>query len=328
MDASGTPYQTGAGPDVTVVVVNYNTARLLDPMFAALEAGRGTLQLQVIVVDNASRDGSADILRTRHPSVDLIENLTNVGFARANNQAIPRVRGRYVLLLNTDAFVSHDTLQKTVDFMDAHPRCGVLGVRLVGRTGALQPSCRYFPTPWNVFLASTGLGRFFSNTRLVDDMSWDHAVERECDWVPGCYYLVRREVIEQVGLFDPRYFLYYEEIDHCRAVRNAGWSVIYYPFTQVMHLGGESAESYGELSPACRQIPALQIESELLYFRKHHGIGGALSAVALSILGHALRACNGLVQRGDVQLVRTAARNSWTTLKILAVTGLGSWSTR
>ena len=117
----------------------------------------------------------------------MIANSVNVGFGRANNQALPHVRGRYVLLLNTDAFVSADTLPKTVSFMDAHPRCGVLGVKLVGEDGSLQPSCRYFPTPWNVFLASTGLQRFFPRTRLVDDMSWDHASVRECDWVPGCY---------------------------------------------------------------------------------------------------------------------------------------------
>ena len=111
-------------PDVSVIVVNYNTADLLERMFAALEASRGSLRLQVIVVDNASRDNSVDILRKRHPDAQLIENKVNVGFGRANNQALPHVRGRYVLLLNTDAFVAQDTLTKTVQFMDAHPRYG------------------------------------------------------------------------------------------------------------------------------------------------------------------------------------------------------------
>ena len=225
------PLQPDDAPDVTVVLVNYNTAHLLDRLFAALEASRATLKIQTIVVDNASRDGSAEILRTRFPNVELIENSTNVGFGRANNQALPLARGRHVLLLNTDAFVSPDTLVKTVRYMDEHGACGVLGVKLVGQDGSLQPSCRYFPTAWNIFLSSTGLNRLFPRARLVDDMSWDHASERECDWVPGCYYLVRRDVIEQVGLFDPRYFLYYEEIDHCRAVQRAGWRIVYYPFT-------------------------------------------------------------------------------------------------
>src|SRR6185295_15001358 len=112
-------------------------------------------------------------------------------------------------------------------------------------------------------------------------MSWDHASVRLCDWVPGCFYLVRRELIERIGLFDPRYFLYCEEVDHCRAVRKAGWDVVYFPFTQVTHLGGESALSEGALNPTSRQIVPLQIESELLYFRKHHGLSGVLVAVLL-----------------------------------------------
>src|SRR5215469_1407902 len=108
-------------PDVTVLVVNYNTAHLLDRMFSALEAGRGSLDLQVIVVDNASRDESVEMLRKRYKNAEVIENTSNVGFGRANNQALPRVRGRYLLLLNTDAFVSPETLPSTVAFMDAHP---------------------------------------------------------------------------------------------------------------------------------------------------------------------------------------------------------------
>ena len=192
--------------DVTVIVVNYNTGFLLDRMFSALEDAKADLKVRVIVVDNASRDDSVEILRSRYPNVELVENPVNVGFGRANNQALPRVMGRYVLLLNTDAFVSPDTLVKTTDFMDANPQFGILGVKLVGEDGSLQPSCRYFPTPWNTFLTSTGFARFFPRVRLVDDLNWDHASVRACDWVPGCYYLVRREVIERVGLFDPAVF--------------------------------------------------------------------------------------------------------------------------
>jgi len=260
--------------------------------------------------------------------VELIENKVNVGFARANNQALPHARGRYLLLLNTDAFIAPDTLQKTLEFMDTHPRCGVLGVKLVGRDGALQPSCRYFPTPWNVFLTTTGLKRYFPRTRLVDDMAWDHASVRECDWVPGCYYLIRREVIDQIGLFDPRYFLYCEEVDYCRAVRKAGWSVVYYPFTQVVHIGGESAETVGPLTSAGRQISTLQIESELLYFRKHHGLTGVLAAVQLSLLADTLSAGNALVRRFDTARAATAMKHSLITFRSLLRTGLASRATR
>jgi N-acetylglucosaminyl-diphospho-decaprenol L-rhamnosyltransferase len=324
---------TGKAIDVSIVVVNYNTAELLEQMFAALQTAGGHLNLQVIVVDNASCDNSVEILREGYPGVELIENPRNVGFGRANNQALSRARGRYVLLLNTDAVVASDTLQKTVEFMDAHPRFGVLGVKLVGQDGALQPSCRYFPTPWNLFVVSNRLGgwigrRFFPGTRLVDDMSWDHASVRECDWVPGCYYLVRREVIERVGLFDQRYFLYYEEVDHCRAVQQAGWSVVYYPFTQVVHMGGESAKSEGLLTQSGRQIPPLQIESQLLYFRKHYGAWGVLAAVLLAMLGDVITACGSLLRRRDDARSAAAARHAWTMVKLLVDTGLASRATR
>jgi N-acetylglucosaminyl-diphospho-decaprenol L-rhamnosyltransferase len=314
--------------DVTVIVVNYNTERLFERFFDALNASKGSLHVQTIVVDNASTDTSLDALREFHPEVQLLASPHNVGFGRANNQALPHVRGRYVLLLNTDAFVSPETLSLTVEFMDANPGCGVLGVKLVGEDGALQPSCRYFPTPWNVFLASTGLGRFFPRSRMVDDMAWDHSAVRECDWVPGCYYLIRREVIDTVGLFDPRYFLYGEEVDHCRAVRNAGWSVVYYPHTRVVHLGGESALSAGALSAQGRQLSPLQIESELLYFRKHHGLAGVLAAAALTTLGDCMRAGSGLLRHRDSSRATDALRHARMTLDRLMATRFASRPTR
>ena len=232
-----------ARPDVSVIVVNYNTAHLLHRMWDALQRSRGNLRMQIIVVDNASRDDSVALLRRDFSDAQLVVNETTVGFGRANNQGLSLATGRHVLLLNTDAFVAPDTLRKTIDYMDTHPDCGVLGVQLVGDDGERQPSCRYFPTPWNVFLARTGLAGFFPRVRMVDDMGWDHASVRECDWVVGCYYLVRREVIDEVGLFDPRYFLYSEEVDHCKAAKQAGWKIVFFPDTSVVHLGGESAKS-------------------------------------------------------------------------------------
>jgi GT2 family glycosyltransferase len=286
-------------PDVSVLVVNYNTGHLLQPMWDALMTARGELSLQVVVVDNASRDDSLRRLRDEpaFASADLIVNETNVGFGRANNQCVPRARGRYLLLLNTDAFVAPDTLQKTVAFMDRHPQCGLLGVQLIGRDGSPQPSCRYFPTPWNLFLLHTGLDRFFPKTRMVDDLSWDHSQPRACDWVPGCYLLIRREVVERIGLFDPRYFLYCEEVDLCRRAKEAGWSVMFFNDTRVVHLGGESARSDGPVTASGQQISMLQIESELLYFRKHHGVAGVTAYVVLSWLTDLVNAAKSLVRR-------------------------------
>lgn len=265
--------------DITAIIVNYNTENLLLPALNALKQAAAGISLQTIIIDNASRDNSVALIKQALGDCQLIVNEVNVGFGRANNQALPYIKGRYVLLLNTDAFVSPDTLKKTLDFMQTHEKCGILGVKLAGRDGTLQPSCRYFPTPLNLFLQQMGLKLPW--VRLVDDMDWDHASSRECDWVPGCYLLIRKEVIDQVGLFDNRYFLYSEEVDFCLAAKKSGWQVHYFPDTTVVHIGGESARSDGDVSNSSRQIQALQIESELLYFRKNHGTASVLLDVLL-----------------------------------------------
>ena len=301
--------------DLSIIVVNYNTAHLLDEMFTAVAAAIGGLSVQKIVVDNASRDGSAALLSERYPDVELIANSENVGFGRANNQALALARGRYLLLLNTDAFVAAGGIERTVRFLDANPEVSVLGVRLVGRDGTLQPSCRYFPTPWNEFLVRTGLERVFRGAKLVDDMRWDHTSVRECDWVPGCYCLLRKSDVDRIGLFDPRYFLYYEEVDHCRAEKAHGGKVVYFPDTTVVHIGGESAKSDAELTSGSRQISALQIESALLYYRKHHGRGGLALGVFLAAAGDALLLVKSLLRgRGTGGGFRRFA-TTWSLLR-------------
>ena len=313
--------------DVSVILVNYNTAQLLPECLDALEAAAGALTLQVLIVDNASRDASVALLHERYSRHEIVANEVNVGFARANNQVLDRARGRYVLLLNVDAFVAADALHLTVAHMDTHPSCGVLGVRLVGRDGVLQPCCRYFPTPWNVFLNRTGMNRFFPHARMVDRLDWAHDAVRDCDWVPGCFYLVRREVVETVGLFDPRFFLYYEEVDHCRRVKDASWHVTYFPHTTVVHIGGESAKSVSALAPG-RQISALQIESELLYFRKHHGLSGACAALLLAALGDIILALKAVLKLRPLAVVRTSWAHTVASVASFWRTGAGRRATR
>jgi hypothetical protein len=316
------------GVDITIALVNYNTGFLLDRLFSTLAAAQGNLKLQIIVVDNVSRDDSLEILRRKYPFAEVIQNTANVGFGRANNQTVTRMRGRYLLLLNTDAFVSPDTLVKTFDFMERNPDCGILGVKLVGEDHTLQPSCRYFPTPWNMFVAANGLERYFPWTRPVDDMSWDHQTDRQCDWVPGCFYLIRKAIIDQVGLFDPRFFLYYEEVDHCRRARQAGWNVTYYADTAVVHIGGESAKSDTVLTAAGRQIARIQAESELLYFRKTYGLPGTAALISLTACGamlDLLKDAVGQARPGG----RSAQREKLADLlSLLAPTHWGSKPTR
>jgi N-acetylglucosaminyl-diphospho-decaprenol L-rhamnosyltransferase len=314
--------------ELTTLIVNYNTANLLSESIDALREAASGLQMQIIIIDNASRDDSVALIQREFSDCELIFNDKNIGFGRANNQGIPLAQGRYVLLLNTDAFVSSDTLKKTIEHMDSNPRCGVLGVKLVGRDGELQPSCRYFPTPRNTFLHRTGLQRFFKGIKMVDDMAWDHSTVRQCDWVPGCYYLIRREVIDQIGLFDPRYFLYYEEVDHCFAAKKAGWEVHYFPDTTVVHIGGESAKSQGELTAKGRQLEGLQIESELLYFCKNHGFVAAFTNVLLHTLADLINAVKQILKRNNLSFMQCYFRHSMLVWSLYAKTRFASTPTR
>jgi N-acetylglucosaminyl-diphospho-decaprenol L-rhamnosyltransferase len=314
--------------DITAIIVSFNTAGLLRDAIGQLQNAAQRMSLKIAIVDNASKDNSVALIRSEFPACTLIVNETNVGFGRANNQALSLIEGRYVLLLNTDAFVSHDTLDKTVTYMDAHPRCGVLGVKLLSRDGSLQPCARYFPTPWNLFLARTGLNRLFTHVRMVDDVTWDHASVRQCDWVPGCYYLVRKELIHQIGLFDPRYFLYYEEVDHCRAAKRAGWEVTFFSDTSVVHIGGESAKTTNKITSNGRQIESMQIESELLYFRKNHGIAGVCANVLLSACGDTINLLKNLLRRRSNASFAVCAQHIAMVWSLFKRTSWGKYPTR
>ncbi len=314
---------------LTTLLVSFNTRDLLTPCLSALAVARAPLgHSPVIVVDNASSDGSAEYLEQHHPDVQLIRSSKNLGFGRANNLALPEVSSKYLLLLNTDAFVPPDSLTKTLEFMEATPSCGILGVRLVGRDGELQPSCRFFPTPYNTFLARTGLARWLPATRMVDDMDWAHDEVRECDWVPGCFYLIRADLLARVGLFDSRYFLYYEEVDHCFAVKAAKSTVIYYPHVSVVHIGGESAKSLGAISAGGRQVEVLQIESAQIYFRKQFGLPGLAWHLFLEELAGLVLIAKAAVHRKGWREIGYHLRRMRGTLAIAGRTRLGLRATR
>ena len=304
---------------ISVILVSYNTAQISIEALSSLFASQGDFTLEVFVVDNASKDNSASIIKNAYPNINLIENKINVGFGRANNQALSLVNGDFVLLLNTDAFVEVNTLQKTLEYMQTQPKCGILGVKLLSRDGELQPSCRYFPTPFNIFANRVGLNRLLPNIKLVDDVSWDSTITQECDWVPGCYYLMRKKVIEQQGLFDPIYFLYYEEVDHCFAVKKAGWQVIYFSDASVVHIGGESAKSVGKITTSGRQLNKLQVESELIYFRKNHGLLTCMSHLFLIMLADGVQAIKNLLK------LKYISSNAFANSKLMLIT---AWNTR
>lgn len=264
-------------PDVSVIVVSFNTCNLLRECLASLQNEYAGIEAETIVVDNVSGDGSAEMVEREFPAVRLIRSDVNLGFAAANNRAFTLARGRYFVLLNSDAFLHPGALRMAIGHMDAAPDVGLGGARLVGRDGTGQPSARCFPSPLNDFLTLTGLAARFPKSRFFGrfDRTWaDPNIAADVDWVPGAFSILRRDVLERVGAFDEAFFLYYEEVDLCLRIRQAGFRIRYWPDLCVIHLGGESSKTVSALkmSSSGSQLTLWRMRSAFLYYRKHHGI--------------------------------------------------------
>ena len=227
--------------DASVIIVSWNTAELLRACLDSIN-GSNLEESEVIIVDNGSVDGTADMIRSRQPGCQLICNSVNRGFAAGNNQALGVARGRYALLLNSDTVLLGDVVQKTVQYMDAHPEVGVLGCRVLNPDGTAQQTCFQEPSLLNILLKTTGLfrlpwPRFLSREHMP---WWQRDSERDVDVVTGCYMLVRRSALEQVGLLDESFFFCGEETDWCRRFRAAGWKVRFAPVGEIIHYGNAS----------------------------------------------------------------------------------------
>jgi GT2 family glycosyltransferase len=265
-------------PVVSVVIVSFNTKNLLRECLESLQTETAGIPSEVFVVDNLSLDGSADLVELEFPQVRLIRSDRNLGFAAANNRAFELATGQYVVLLNSDAFLHPGALRKAIHYMDRDPGIGLGGARLVGRNGSWQPSARLFPSLLNDFLTLSGLAAKYPESAFFGrfDRTWaDQNLEAEVDWVPGAFSIIRRSVLQRIGFFDENFFLYYEEVDLCRRIQFAGYSILYWPDVKVIHLGGESSKTVQTLtmSRSGAQLGLWRMRSEFLYYRKHHGSG-------------------------------------------------------
>jgi GT2 family glycosyltransferase len=262
--------------DLGIVIVNWNTRDLLRECLKSLEAGDASVQRRVIVVDNASGDGSLAMMRAEFPSVEVIANPTNGGFSQANNLGLKAFGfggaasdnlPRYALLLNPDTIVPPDGLRRMLDRMDADPRLGIAGPRLVMPDGKLDLACRRsFPTPEVSLWRMTGLSKLFPKSKLFGryNMTYlDEHLETEVDCVVGAFMMVRREAIQQAGLLDETFWMYGEDIDWAFRIKQAGWKVLYYPRVTVLHVK----------RAASRQNPRTRLEfqrASLIFYRKHY----------------------------------------------------------
>jgi N-acetylglucosaminyl-diphospho-decaprenol L-rhamnosyltransferase len=252
--------------DLSIVIVNWNVCDLLGHCLHSI-LQPSTPSLEVIVVDNASTDGSVDMVRAEFPSVRLIANADNRGFPAANNQGIVAAQGRYVLLLNPDTKVVEDALATMVTFADEHPDVAVVGPQLWNADGSVQSSRRRLPTLATALFESTWLTPYAPKSLLRHYYMLDTPddVTQDVDWVDGAALMARREAIEQVGLMDEGFFMYSEELDWCQRFGQAGWRVVYLPAARIIHYRGKSSEQVVAAGHIHFQT------SKVRYFRKYHG---------------------------------------------------------
>lgn len=288
----------GAIPDVSVIIVNWNTCDLLRGCLSSI-AAETRAPHEVIVVDNASRDGSADMVREEFPNAVLIDNAENRGFAAANNQGLAVAKGRNLLLLNPDTVILDGAIDSMLGWLARHPDVGCVGCQVWEDADTIQHTCFADPGPLNQAIVIFGLLRLARWLPVLGRpwyAGWDRRSEREVDVVSGMFMLVPRPVLERVGLLDEAFFVYAEEADWCRRIRKAGWRCVFAPEARILHLDGGSKSTAQIKSRMHVQMQ----KSHLIYTRKHDGWAGYAVVKGLFVVSAAAR----LALFGALRLLR------------------------
>jgi GT2 family glycosyltransferase len=231
--------------DLSIIIVNYNTKNLLEKCLESLQKSGKNLNCQIFVVDNASQDNSVKMVKEKFPKVITVQNSHNLGFAKANNLAIKKSTGKYILLLNPDAQVEKNTLSEMADFMDKNPKVGVATCKVLLPSGELDLDCRRsFPTPWVSFTHFSKLSKIFPKSRMFAQYQLTYLDDNkisEVDSCVGAFMMIRSAALKEVGLLDENFFFYGEDIDWCFRFKEKGWKVLYYPKVKIIHYKGASS---------------------------------------------------------------------------------------
>jgi len=270
--------------DLSVCICSWNTREDLRACLASIQEVRGECALELIVVDNASEDQTAEMVEQNFPWVRLFKMDLNLGFGKGHNIAFSKAQGNLLMPLNSDTLVHPGALEEIVSFMRQNPDVGILGPQLLNPDGSLQYSCRRFPTPMAALFRNTPLGKLFPNTKFVRDylmQSWKHDEVRDVDWVSGAAICIRRELYEKIGGFDEQFFMYMEDVDLCLRAHQAGFRVVYDPNAVITHAIGRSTD----------RMPVKMIrqfhKSMLLFYKKHYlpKVAAPLKPIWIAIVG-------------------------------------------
>jgi hypothetical protein len=253
--------------DLTIIIVNWNTKLFLQKCLQSLKNNKTLHSSEIIVVDNASTDGSQDMVTKYYSDILFIRNKENIGFAKANNAGMQQSSGRYIALLNSDIEVIDGCLDLMIDYMDMYLSIGILGPKILWPDKTLQITCREFPNLLNNLFPAVGLSKIFRYSKAFSGehmFYFSHDRVRRVNALVGCFLMVRKKAIDQVGLLDEQFFIYSEEIDWCSRFWSAGWEVVFYPVAEAIHhgRGGSSNEP--------TRFAIEQRKSELKYWKKHY----------------------------------------------------------
>ncbi len=256
---------------LSIVILSWNTRDLLEACLRSIYEGPRRVAFEVVVVDNASEDGSADMVAERFRKALLVRNRENEGYARGNNIGILRSRGDYILLLNSDTEVREDALERMVDFLASHPEYGACGARLIHPDGSVQKACMRFPTLMVPLFFDTFIEKLFPGNRVVRHYfmrDFDHETSIDVEQPPGTCFMFRGEIENRVGLLDEALFLFYNDVDYCKRIWEAGYKIRFLAGAEVMHHLGGSTRKYGDFGLEWHR-------NRVRYFRKHFGFRGA-----------------------------------------------------
>lgn len=235
--------------ELSVIIVNYNVRKLLEQALISIQKAVEGIHSEIFVVDNNSSDGSDLMIREHFPEVQLISNNENLGFSKANNQALKLAKGKFVCLINPDTIVQGDTFTTCLEYFKNHDDVGALGCKIINPDGTLQPACRRsFPTPWVAFSKIIGLARLFPNSKLFGKYNLSYCDPEktiEVDAISGSFMMVRKKTIDEIGLLDESFFLFGEDLDWCYRIKEKGWKIVYLPETKIIHYKGSSTQTAG-----------------------------------------------------------------------------------
>jgi GT2 family glycosyltransferase len=253
---------------LSIIIVTHNAKDFLRNCLKSVFEKIKNLSFEVLVVDNASSDGTFEMLKNEFPQVNAIFSKENLGFAKANNLAIKEAKGKYIFLLNPDTILLDENFEKLIDFAQKNPDVGAIGPKVLNSDLTIQHQCkRGFPTPWNIFCYLSGLAKIFPKSKIFAGYLLtylDTEKIQEVDSLSGCAMVVKREVIEKVGMMDEDYYLYGDDLDWCYRIKSAGWKVVYFPETKIIHYGGKGGTG---------KKPYFNIyhfyRSAFIFYRKH-----------------------------------------------------------